>query len=294
MRIKFYIFFLLFTIIGCGADRSKYSEAFLKVTDDLGHEVILKEKPSRIISLAPNITEIMFALDSGKTLSAVTDYCDYPPAARSKPSIGGMIAPNFEKISEIKPDLILMTVEGNNQSDFNKLLSLGYTVYVLKPINLEGVFKSILDLGRIMSAEGSANQLIIEMRKKQSAIINSSIKKLKPKVFIVISTQPLISAGKETFINELVTSAGGINIAAEAALQYPIINREEVLKQNPDVIIVMSDVVKSIEDVVTHFPEWKKTTAFKNNKIKIVDADILSRPGPRIIDGLEKLASVIY
>lgn len=294
MRIKFYIFFLFFTIIGCGADRSKYSEAFLKVTDDLGHEVILKEKPSRIISLAPNITEIMFALDSGKTLSAVTDYCDYPPAARSKPSIGGMIAPNFEKISEIKPDLILMTVEGNNQSDFNKLLSLGYTVYVLKPINLEGVFKSILDLGRIMSAEGSANQLIIEMRKKQSAIINSSIKKLKPKVFIVISTQPLISAGKETFINELVTSAGGINIAAEAALQYPIINREEVLIQNPDVIIVMSDVVKSIEDVVTHFSEWKKTTAFKNNKIKIVDADILSRPGPRIIDGLEKLASVIY
>lgn len=292
MRISFFL--LLFTLIGCSSDRSKYVEPFLKVKDDLGREVLIKEKPSRIISLAPNITEILFALDNGKTLSAVTDYCDYPPSVSTKPSIGGMIAPNFEKISEIKPDLILMTVEGNNQTDFNKLLSLGYTVYVLKPKNVEGIFKSILDLGRIISAEGSANKLIIEMRKKQDLIMNESNARTKVKVFVVISLQPLISAGKETFINELVTSAGGINIAAESPLQYPIINREEVLKQNPDVIIVMSDVVKSIEDVVTHFPEWKKTEAFKKHKIKIVDADILSRPGPRIIEGLKMIASVIF
>ncbi|MDI6803625.1 MAG: cobalamin-binding protein [Bacteroidota bacterium] len=292
--MQIYFFLLLFTLIGCRSDRSKYVEAFLKVKDDLGREVIIKEKPSRIISLAPNITEILFALDSGKTLAAVTDYCDYPQAASTKPSVGGMIAPNFEKISEIKPDLILMTVEGNNQTDFNKLLNLNYTVYVLKPKNIEGIFKSILDLGRIISAEGSANQLIIEMRRKQGIIMNERRTQTLPKVFIVISLQPLISAGKETFINELVTSAGGINIAAESLLQYPIINREEVLKQNPDVIIVMSDGAKSIEDVVNRFPEWKKTEAFKKHKIKIVDADILSRPGPRIIDGLKFIASVIF
>lgn len=292
--MQIYFFLLLFTLIGCSSDRSKYVEPFLKVKDDLGREVIIKEKPNRIISLAPSITEILFALNGGKTLSAVTDYCDYPSAVSSKPSVGGMIAPNFEKISEINPDLILMTVEGNNQTDFNKLLSLGYTVYVLKPKNVEGIFKSILDLGRIISAEDSANQLIIEMRKKQWVILNESRTKTKPKVFVVISLQPLISAGKETFIDELVTSAGGINIAADSPLQYPIINREEVLKQNPDVIIVMSDVVKSIEDVAAHFPEWKKTAAFKKQKIKIVDADILSRPGPRIIDGLKMIASVIF
>lgn len=292
MGISFFL--LLFTLCGCSSDRSEYVEQFLKVKDDLGREVVIKEKPNRIISMAPNITEILCALDNGKTLSAVTDYCDYPLVASSKPSIGGMIAPNFEKISEIKPDLILMTVEGNNQTDFNKLLSLGYNVYVLKPKNVEGIFKSILDLGRIISAEGSANRLIIEMRKKQSLLLSELKVKIKPKVFIVISLQPLISAGKETFIDELVTSAGGINIAAESLLQYPIINREEVLIQNPDVIIVMSDVVKSIEDVLTRFPEWKKTEAFKKHKIKIVDADILSRPGPRIIDGLEIIASVIF
>lgn len=292
MGISFFL--LLFTLFGCSSDRSEYVEQFLKVKDDLGREVVIKEKPNRIISMAPNITEILCALDNGKTLSAVTDYCDYPLVASSKPSIGGMIAPNFEKISEIKPDLILMTVEGNNQTDFNKLLSLGYNVYVLKPKNVEGIFKSILDLGRIISAEGSANRLIIEMRKKQSLLLSELKVKIKPKVFIVISLQPLISAGKETFIDELVTSAGGINIAAESLLQYPIINREEVLIQNPDVIIVMSDVVKSIEDVLTRFPEWKKTEAFKKHKIKIVDADILSRPGPRIIDGLEIIASVIF
>ncbi len=294
MRVGISFFLLLFTLCGCSSDRSEYGEQFLKVNDDLGREVVIKEKPNRIISMAPNITEILCALDNGKTLSAVTDYCDYPLVASSKPSIGGMIAPNFEKISEIKPDLILMTVEGNNQTDFNKLLSLGYNVYVLKPKNVEGIFKSILDLGRIISAEGSANRLIIEMRKKQSLLLSELKVKIKPKVFIVISLQPLISAGKETFIDELVTSAGGINIAAESLLQYPIINREEVLIQNPDVIIVMSDVVKSIEDVLTRFPEWKKTEAFKKHKIKIVDADILSRPGPRIIDGLEIIASVIF
>lgn len=293
MRVRISFFLLLFTLIGCSSEQAKYVEPFLKVKDDLGREVIIKEKPNRIISLAPSITETLFALDSGKTLSAVTDYCDYPSAVTSKPRIGGMIAPNFEKISEIKPDLILMTVEGNNQTDFNKLLSLGYTVYVLKPKNVEGIFKSISDLGRIISAEGAANRLIIEMKNKQSVIMQRAVQKSKPKVFIVISVQPLISAGKETFIDELVTSAGGINIAAESSLQYPIVNREEVLTQNPDVIIVMSDVVKSIEDVVTHFPEWKRTQAFKQQKITIVDANILSRPGPRIIDGLEIVASEI-
>lgn len=294
MIVRISLFLLFFTLIGCSSDRPKYVEPFLTVKDDLGREVVLKEKPVRIISLAPSITEILFALNDGKTLSAVTDYCDYPPAVSSKPSVGGMIAPNFEKISELKPDLIIMTVEGNNQSDFNKLLSLGYTVYVLKPKNVEGVFKSILDLGRIISAESSANQLIIEMRKKQVAIMHETHAKPKPKVFVVISLQPLISAGNETFIDELVTSAGGINIAAESALQYPIINREEVLKQNPDVIIIMNDAVKNIENVIYRFPEWEKTQAFKKQKIKIVDADILSRPGPRIIDGLKMIASEIF
>ncbi len=294
MRVQIYFFLLLFNLIGCSGEQSKQVEPFLKAYDDLGREVIIKEKPNRIISLAPNITEILFALDSGKTLAAVTDYCNYPKDATTKPSVGGMIAPNFEKISDLKPDLIIMTVEGNNQTDFNKLLNLNYTVYVLKPKNVEGIFKSILDLGKIIDAEVTANKLIMEMRRRQEIIINENRTIAKPKVFVVISLQPLISAGSETFINELITNAGGINIAAESPLQYPIINREEVLKQNPDVVIVMSDVAKSIEDVVNQFPEWKKTEAFKKNKIKIVDADILSRPGPRIIDGFEMVASLIF
>jgi iron complex transport system substrate-binding protein len=291
-----FIWFLLFGIclfLGCEGKRTDAKPAYLKITDDLNREVVFQSKPKRIISLAPSITETLFALDGGKSLIAVTDYCDYPKEAKIKTSIGGMVTPNFEKIAELNPDLIIISVEGNNQADFNKLQNLGYKMFVTKPKDIQGVLKSISDIGKIIGADSSADALTRSMRKRLDKVIDSNCGLKKNKILTIISLQPLICAGNYTFINELVKIVGGINIAANAPIPYPILGREEVLKQNPDLIIAMDDAVKDVDEILRYFPEWKNLKAFKEKKVFIVDGDILSRPGPRIIDGLELLESIV-
>ncbi len=290
---KLLLLFLAILIFTCGKQPSGNKPPFLKIKDDLNHEVEFQSRVTRIISLAPSITETMFVLDDGKSLIAVTNYCDYPPAAKMKTSIGGMVTPNFEKIAELKPDLIIITVEGNNQDDFNKLQNLGYKIFVTRPKDIEGIYKSISDIGKIIGADSSAETLIHSMRQRQEKVIYSMSGTGKRKVLTVISLQPLICAGNNTFINELIRMSGGINIAADAPMPYPILNREEVLKQNPDIIIALDDVVNNTYEILRFFPEWKNLNAFRHKKVFIVEGNILSRPGPRIIDGLEMLSGIV-
>lgn len=290
---KFLLLFLAILIFTCGKQPPGGNRHFLKIKDDLNREIEFQSRATRIISLAPSITETVFVLDNGKSLIAVTDYCDYPPVAKMKASIGGMVTPNFERITELKPDLIIMTVEGNNQDDFNKLQNLGYKIFVTRPKDIDGIIKSISDIGKIIGADSSAETLKHSMRQRQEKVVHSKSGTRKSKILTVISLQPLICAGKNTFINELIGMAGGINFAADAPVPYPILNREEVLKKNPDIIIAMDDAVNNTDEILRYFPEWKNLNAFRNKKVFIIDGDILSRPGPRIIDGLELLARVI-
>jgi iron complex transport system substrate-binding protein len=288
--------FLLFGIgyfLGCHGKSPDIKPAYLKITDDLNREVVFRSKPKRIISLAPSITETLFALDSGKSLIAITDYCDYPKEAKMKTSIGGMVTPNFEKIAELNPDLIIISVEGNNQADFNKLQNLGYKMFVTKPKDIQGVLKSISEIGKIIGADSSADMLTLFMRRRLDKVTASNSGSNQNKILTIISLQPLICAGNNTFINEFIKIVGGINIAAKAPIPYPILNREEVLKQNPDIIIAMDDVVKNYDEILRYYPEWKNLKAFKGKKVFIVDGDLLSRPGPRIIDGLEILDNIV-
>ena len=291
-----FIWILLFVFCyfaGCQSKTPGTKSEYLKITDDLNRVVVFDRIPSRIISIAPSITETFFALDGGKSLIAVTDYCDYPEEAKTKASIGGIVTPNFEKIAELNPDLILISVEGNNQSDFNKLQNLGYKMFVTKPKDIRGVIKSISDIGKIIGADSSGQTLTNSLRLRLDKVINTNRGSKKNKILTIISLQPLICAGNHTFINEMIKTVGGINVAAEAPLPYPILNREEVLKQNPDIIIAMDDVVQDVNEMLCFFPEWKNLKAFRNKKVFVVDGDVLSRPGPRIIDGLEELDSIV-
>jgi iron complex transport system substrate-binding protein len=288
-----FLFFGIWYCWGCQGKNPDIKPEYIKITDDLIREVEFDKIPSRIISLAPSITETLFALDNGKSLIAVTDYCDYPQEVKMKTSIGGMITPNFEKIAELNPDLIVISVEGNNQADFNKLQNLGYKMFVTKPKDIQGVLKSISDIGKIIGAASAADALTLSMRKRLDKVIDTNRGSKKNNILTIISLQPLICAGNYTFINEIVKIVGGINIAAKAPIPYPILNREEVLKQNPDIIIAMDDAVKDVNEMLLFFPEWKNLKAFKNKKVFIVDGDILSRPGPRIIDGLELLDNIV-
>lgn len=265
----------------------------LAITDDIGNDFLFDEEPKRIVSLAPNITEILFALDSGKSLVGVTDYCDYPPEAKLKPKVGGIINPNLEKIAELNPEVIIMTFHGNDKWDYYQLSGLGYKVFVLNPKFLDGIFLSVNHLSRITGAITKGSELNNKIRKKFKETLERRHECKGQKVGVAVNVEPLMFAGFETFIHEMIVSLGCDNPFAFSHMKYPIVNREEVIKKNPDVIIILDDVVKSIDQVYHKFPEWKNLTASVRNQIIIIESDLLSRPGPRIFDGFEILADIL-
>lgn len=281
-------------ILGCAKGDRRSSSSGVSVTDDLGREITFDKPPQRIISLAPSITEILYVLDSAKTLAALTHNCDYPPATKFKPSIGDMVHPNFELIAELKPDLILLTVEGNSKEDFTKIEELGYKTFVTNPRTVEGVYKSITDIGTILGLKARADSIVREMEKHREAIREQVRDVERKRVLVIVSAQPLMTAGPGTFIDQMIQEAGGINIAAEAAVSYPLLSREEVVRKQPEVLIVPHSVAIRPSAIIEQYPEWKELPAAKNRKVIIFHSDFIMRPGPRIILGLEMLAMALH
>lgn len=284
---------LLLPLFSCSQRQQEINAGFT-VTDDIGRTVSFEKPPKRIISLAPSLTEVCFAIDSGAALVGVTHYCNYPPQARNKPSIGGMVSPNLEKIAELNPDLILVNVEGNSKEDFAKLESLGYRLFVTNPRTIEDIYRSILTIGKILGRDSTATRLVESLEEREETIWSLVKNEKKPKVFAIISMTPLMTAGPTTFINQLIEKAGGANIASQATLPYPIYNREEVLHQRPDYLVVTTDAVYSLRALYAEFPEWENLPAVKKRQVLMVNSDLVTRPGPRIIQGLEILARVIH
>ena len=271
-----------------------FAQHRISVTDDLTRDVTLAQPAKRIVSLAPSITETLFAIDAGSQVIGVTDYCNYPVQAKSKRCVGGVINPNIETIVSLKPDLIVLSMEGNVRDDFNKLKSLGVPVFVTNPRDLKGIYRSIDQLGVLTGKGAKAMQLIRSLHVRADFVAKQAAAGQGSSVLVFVSLQPIMVVGKNTFLAELITLAGGANTAVKASSTYPTYSREAVLKDNPDVLIFMSDVLTNPSDLVAHYPEWSTLKAFQTNRIFSVDPDIVSRPGPRAVDGLEALYTLIH
>ncbi|MEX1138386.1 MAG: cobalamin-binding protein [Bacteroidota bacterium] len=285
----------LFSVIafGCGERQSATPLRQETLTDDLGVEVRLSPTPLRIVSLAPSITETLFALGLDSVVIGVTDYCDYPPAALGKVRVGGMSNPGFEQIASLKPDLILLSVAGNSQADYNKLSSLGFRLFVTNPSTIASVYKSIKSLGVLTGTAARADSLLAILRHAQDSL--ALVARLRPpkRVLMLVSIRPLIAVGRGTFLHELLELANARNVAQEAAVSYPIMSREHILTLQPEAMIVMSDVAQSPQDVANAYSEWRSLKAIQSNSVMILDANLLSRPGPRIMKGLELLVTAL-
>ena len=268
-----------------------HAHAQVSVVDDLGRTVTLAGVPHRIVSLAPSITETLYALDDGDNVAGVTDFCNYPPEARKKQRVGGITNPSIEAIVGLKPDLILLSMEGNVRDDFDKLTGLGVPVFVTNPRTLAGIHKSIDDLGRLTGKQDTAARLVRTMLAREDSI--TSLVTSKKKVMLVVSLQPLIVVGNKTFLSELLERSGGVNIAASSPSTYPTLSREAVIASDPDVVIVMSEVLSDPGELVKLFPEWATLKAFLTHQVYRIDSDIVSRPGPRAVDGLAALYRII-
>lgn len=268
--------------------------AQVPLADDLQRTVSLPQPARRIVSLAPSITETLFAIGAADHIVGVTNYCNYPIAATAKQKVGGITNPSIETIISLEPDLILVSMEGNVRNDFDKLTSFGVPVFVTNPRSLEGIYKSMTQIGELTGKKENAATLVKAMQTRADSIASKAKRLRRKSILFFVSLQPIIVVGKNTFLTQLIELAGGTNTAVNAASTYPTYSREAVLKDDPDLLIFMAEVAASPAALVTLYPEWAKLKAFKRKTVFRIDADIVSRPGPRAVDGLALLYKLIH
>ena len=262
------------------------------VIDVLGREVKVELPIESIVSIAPSNTEILFALGLGDRVIGVTEACDYPPDAKSKPKVG-QVEMNIEKIVEMSPDLVV-AVASMQLPVVRTLSGLGIPVLALDPKTLPDLLDSITLVGKATGTEEAASLLVQKLGKQIQDIQSKAAKAVageaRPRVFVEIWDDPLMTAGPCTFIDELIRIAGGENIAGDAGMEWPEFSVEVVVQRDPDVIVT---VWKDVDDVRMR-PAWEGISAVKTGRIHRVNPDILTRPGPRLVEGLLELLEIIH
>ncbi|HEY3314691.1 MAG TPA: cobalamin-binding protein [Bacillota bacterium] len=264
------------------------------VADDAGRQVELKGRPERIISMAPSNAEILFALGLGDRVVGVSNYDNYPAEAGKREKVGDALSPNFEKMVALQPDLVLAV--GTAQSEIVKKLE-GYkiNVFILNANKVKDAMADIRLVGRITGTSGKAGQLAEAMEKRLAGVevqVASVPADKRPTVFWVLDRM-LYTVGPGSFIDDLITLAGGRNIAADAKQDYPQFNLEALIARDPDVIIVPL-IDRTLLDQLKAMKGWDKLKAVKTGRVYTVDPDIVSRPGPRIVDGVQTVAKLLH
>ncbi len=263
--------------------------------DQLGREIRVPDDPKRIIALAPSITEIIFALGQQDRLKGTTQFSNYPAEAAKLPKVGSYVRLDLERIVALNPDLCIAIKDGNPKGIIDRLQSLNIPVFAVNPRNLESMIQTIQKIGSILNASQKANTLVKDMRsriQKVDALVSRIDR--RPRVFIQIGISPIISAGTNTFIHELIVRAGGLNVAASNRA-YPHFSREQVLALAPDVLIITSmarsgafQKAKADWNRLSHMP------AVREKRIYTVNSDVFDRPSPRLLDALEILTRLLH
>lgn len=289
------ILLALLALAGCGKHEEQSGAAFT-VKDDLGREVAFTARPQRIVSLAPSFTEILYAIGADTLVAGVSSYCNYPAEAAGKPRVGSLTNPSIEAIVALQPDLALVTAEGNTEGTYLQLEKLGVRTFASNPNNLADVLRSIRTLGRITGCAPRADALADSLH---ALLAPPPARSDTPTVLMVLSAEPLIAAGSNTFLGEMIALAGarnavqGLEESAAAESRYPVISRELIVQRNPDIILVPTDMGVGGEYLKAVFPEWKNVSAIRRNAVYLVDGDVFMRPGPRLWQGLDRLKTVV-
>lgn len=283
---------LISAAAGCSRPSHEEAEGGRTVTDDLGRTVLLDGVPRRIVSLAPSLTESLFAIGADSLVAGVTTVCNYPPQAAARPAVGDLLAPDVERILALRPDLVLMSVEGNTHATFAKLERVGLRIFVSNPRSIDGVCKALRDLGEITGRDSAAARYVDSVR-QVARRLRADRPEHPPSLLLLIGTQPIMAAGGSTFLNEIIELAGARNAAADVPGNYPTLNREAVLRMDPAILLFPDDMHAGAADMAARFPEWKGITAVRSGRLHAVDADIFLRPGPRVFLAAERLHALV-
>ena len=289
MRIFSRIFLRLVLLVFCLAWQVQSAHAALTITDDLGRRMTLPHSPKRIISLAPSVTEIMFAVGAGRSLVADTIVCDYPSAALRLPHVGGPVTPSAEKILALHPDLVIMADQTISASETD-ILAMRWRcpVYVTAAATYAAVEKDIADLGALAGKPEPTRRTLAQMQASEKIVQAAVRGRVKPHVFVMIWQKPLITAGGSSFIGDLVRLSGGVNVAEQAGESYPTYAPERLLAEQPDIILT------GMPQTNLDFPGAAALRAVRSHHVYAVTGDLTDRPGPRLGLGLLAVAKALH
>jgi len=273
---------------------AKAESGRITVKDFKGREVALDGIPQRIVSLSPSNTEILFALGAGDRVVGATSFCDYPEEAKAIERVGSFEGPNLELIKKVQPDVVLA---GYLQEEAVKAMeNMGIKVVVTEAESFDSIYDSIELVGKITGTEAKAKEVVDGMKKSMAEIAERSKGKQQPKVFYLVWLDPLTTAGADTYINDVIKAAGGINVA-EKVQSWAEYSAEVLMKDNPDIVVAAyhsTDRGMTKEDISRN-PLFSKLDAVKKGNVHVMsDDNIISRPGPRIVQAIEEMSVAFY
>ena len=292
---------LAFGLVSCGEKKNEERNTNnsqelvttypLTITDTNGKEVVIEKEPQTVISLGPNVTEMIYSLDKGDKLAGRTKYCDYPEQALEVQEVGTLTKPNLELIAEINPDLVVASTHFTDEAQA-KLDELGIpTIVLYSEDSFEGVYNSIETLGQILNASPKAEEVVTGMKEKVAEVTKKVEGLEGPTMYYVVGFGENDStAGGDTFIGEMIRMANGQNIADDSeGWGY---SKEKIAEKNPEIIVLSKYYDSKATFTTTDF--YKDLDAVKNDKVFEIDDNKLNRQGPRLAEGLEELAKILH
>ncbi|MFN2530475.1 MAG: ABC transporter substrate-binding protein [Pyrinomonadaceae bacterium] len=278
---------------GCNRSPSSSLTKNREVVDESGRRVSLPARIDRIVSLAPNLTEIVYAVGAGDQLVGDTTYCDYPAAAKSVEKIGDTLHPSLERIIALRPQIVLVSTASQLEAFTGQLEAHNISVYVTDPRDLEGVFRSIEQLGEILGRSDQAKSVVKQLRERTANVERAVKSQLPIRVFYQLSAEPLYTAGHDAFVTDLIKRAGAISVTIDVPGAWPRYSAESAMAARPDAIILptggsMGEANSTVAAALTGSP------AVTNGRVYKINDDHLVRPGPRAVNGLEELARALH
>jgi ABC-type Fe3+-hydroxamate transport system substrate-binding protein len=295
---KFLIFagvLLLAAAFACSPARTPIADhsSGTQLKDDAGRVVTVPRHVDRVITLAPNLTEIVFAIGAGDRLVGNTTYCDYPPAAKNIAKVGDTLNPSLERIIALKPQLVLISTASQLETFTQQLQTQNIAVFVTDPHDLDGIFRSIEQIGQLMGQQQEANALVQKLRERTNAVEEAVKQRPAVRVFYQASGEPLYVPGHDSFVTDLMRRAGGISVTADVPGAWPKFSNESALAAKPEAIILptggsMGSANSNVAEALRNSP------AVLAGRVYRINDDLLARPGPRLVDGLEQLTHALH
>jgi len=287
---------LLVVLVGMGCGGASSEQTSSTVTDDLGHTVTVDAPAKRVVSLAPNLTEIVHAAGAGSTLVALTKSGDYPPPVDTLPHVSALPV-DFEAVAAQEPDLVLATDQINAPKDAETFAALNLPVYFFSFNTLDDIVESLRTTGRLLGTAAAARDSAAALKREIDALrarTGSLPDDQRPRVLVLVGDETLYSFGQGSYVHTLVALAGGRSITADVDNQAPTLSEEYVLTQKPDVIVGLWGSDYDASRLLDLHPTWDVVPALQNNRVYSFPSALFARPGPRVLEGARQLARRLH